>query len=64
MGVRVYSLLWEMQDLYHQPYHRQYRTWGVMGVGFWAPLEARLLLRETRKGSKKGPTRIPRVQRR
>ena len=21
MGIMVYSLLWVMQDLYHQPYH-------------------------------------------
>ena len=23
MGVMVYSLLWVMQDLYHQPYHQR-----------------------------------------
>ena len=22
MGILVYSLLWAMQDLYHQPYHK------------------------------------------
>ena len=24
MGILVYSLLWETQDLYHQPYYRSF----------------------------------------
>ena len=31
MGIMVYSLLWVMQDLYHQPYDPWFR---VEGSGF------------------------------
>ena len=27
MGVMVYSLLWVMQDLYHQPYTKEINDW-------------------------------------
>ena len=35
MGIMVYSLLWVLQDLYHQPYEGPYRTALILGnLGF------------------------------
>ena len=39
MGIRVYSLLWVMQDLYHQPYEPSFDgvvlgLLGFLGLGY------------------------------
>ena len=33
MGIMVYSLLWVMQDLYHQPYHLFFDPRPICGPG-------------------------------
>ena len=38
MGIMVYSLLWVMQDLYHQPYIGT-RTNGALALGFSGQLD-------------------------
>ena len=36
MGIMEYSLLWVMQDLYHQPYYKTFSTFHYAGT--WDPL--------------------------
>ena len=42
MGITVYSLLWVMQDLYHQPYFKVFGPKDPIMYGFWAILMLRV----------------------
>ena len=44
MGVMVYSLLWVLQDLYHQPYHSSKLSEGLLPVEADSGFGGRILL--------------------